>query len=216
MTVPRDKLRTRQFPSPYTSDATDDSNESLNDDDDATDSRIASPLPSVANEYSNICNNSYQLPLSSFRMIPRCHLDPTIPSVTTQHQLITQDKPDHRYHDESSILLSTPEPLPRSSRLHSPSPYNDVALVTKSCRRRRNLARINYYELVQNDTDQLRSNLLALPSTPETKLRADQESIRWENFIRGRLSLSFTPIIADYYRANKLGRRFTAKNSFPL
>ena len=73
-----------------------------------------------------------------------CHLDPIIPSATTNHRPITQDKPNHRHLDDSSTLLSTPEPLPRSPRLHSHSPYNDVTLVAKSRRRRQNLARINY------------------------------------------------------------------------
>ena len=145
-----------------------------------------------------------------------CHLDPTITSATINHRPITQDKPNHRPLDDSSTLLFTPEPNPRSPRLHSPSPYNDVALVTKSHRRRRNLTCINYCELDQNDTANSRSDLLAFPSTPDAELRTDQDSIGWEHFIHGRLSLSFTPITADYYRANKLGRRFPAKNGLPL
>ena len=143
-----------------------------------------------------------------------CHLDITITSAIKNHRLITQDKPNYRHLDDSSTLLSTPELLPRSPRLNSPSLYNDVALVTKSRRRRRNLTHINYYELEQNDAAQSRSDHLVPSSIPDTALRTDQDSIGWEHFIRCRLSLSFTPIITDYYRANKLRRRFTAKKWF--
>ena len=100
--------------------------------------------------------------------------------------------------------------------MNSPSLYNGVVRVTKSRRHRRKLTHINYCELEQNDAAPSRSDLLAPSSTPDAALRTDQDSIGWEHFIRGRLSLPFTPIIADYYRANKLGRRFTAKNGVPL
>ena len=78
-------------------------------------------------------------------------------------------------------------------------------------RRRWNLARIVY---CVDDTLSDISDHLAIPLTPDAESRTDQTSIGWEHFIRGRLSLSFTPIIADYYRANKLGRRFPAKKWF--
>ena len=35
-----------------------------------------------------------------------------------------------------------------------------------------------------------------------------QTSIGWEHFIRGRLTSSFHPVINQYYRIKKLGRRF--------
>ena len=71
-----------------------------------------------------------------------------------------------------------------------------------------------YCELEPHDDAQHCSEYLAVASTPAAELCTDQDSIGWEHFVRGRLSLSFTPIIADYYRANKLGRRFTTKKWF--
>ena len=121
---------------------------------------------------------------------------------------------DHRHLDDSSTSFSTSDPLPRSPRPHPPSPHNDVVLVAKPRRRRRNLARINYCELDQTDADQPCSDLLDLPLTPQPEHRTDQDSIGWEHFIRGRLSLFFTPIVVDCYRANKLGRRFSTKTWF--
>ena len=73
-----------------------------------------------------------------------------------------------------------------------------------------------YCELEPHDDAQHCSEYLAVASTPVAELCTDQDSIGWEYFVRGRLSLSFTPIIADYYRVNKLGRRFTTKNGFQL
>ena len=143
-----------------------------------------------------------------------CHLEITITTATKNHRLITQDKPTYRHLDDSSTLLSTHELFPRSPRMHSPSLYNDVVLVTKSRRHRWNLTPINYCELEQNDAALSRSDHLAPSFTPDAVLRTDQDSIGWEHFIRGRLSLSITPIIANYYRANKLGRRFAAKKWF--
>ena len=134
-------------------------------------------------------------------------------SETINHRTI-DDKPNHRHLDDSSTLSSTPESLPRSPRLNSPAPFNDGNLVNKSRRHRNNLPRINYSELEPQDDDQHSSDYLAVASTPAAELRTDQDSIGWEHFVRGRLSLSFTPIIADYYRANKLGRRFTTKKWF--
>ena len=37
---------------------------------------------------------------------------------------------------------------------------------------------------------------------------AKQTSIEWGHFIRGRLTSSFHPVLNNYYRSNKLGRRF--------
>ena len=134
-------------------------------------------------------------------------------SETITHRAI-DDKPNHRPLDDSSTLSSTPESLLRSPRLNSPAPFNDGNLVNKSRRHRNNLPRINYSELEPQDDDQDSSDYLAVASTLAAELRTDQDSIGWEHFVRGRLSLSFTPIIADYYRANKLGRRFTTKKWF--
>ena len=155
-------------------------------------------------------------PLSSFRMITRCHWNSNIPSATKQYRTITQDKTDNRHLDNSFTSFSTSKSLPRSPRPHSTSPQNDVNLVAKPRRHRRNLARMNYCELDQTDAAQPRCNLLDIPSTLEPEHRTDQDSIGWDHFIRSRLSLSFTPVVADYYRANKLGWRFTTNNCLLL
>ena len=43
-----------------------------------------------------------------------------------------------------------------------------------------------------------------------TKSIALQQHIGWQHFIRGRLPLSYIPIINKYYRSNKLGQKYTA------
>ena len=108
-------------------------------------------------------------------------------------------------------VLSVTDPKLFQTRQHSPSLPTDVDPKVTPRRRRRNLARIDY---CVDDTLSDVSDHLAIPLTPDAEPRIDQTSIGWEHFIRGRLSLSFTPIIADYYRANKLGRRFTTKKWF--
>ena len=37
-----------------------------------------------------------------------------------------------------------------------------------------------------------------------------QQHIGWQHFIRGRLPLSYIPIVKTYYRSNKLGQKYTA------
>ena len=113
-------------------------------------------------------------------------------SETINHRTI-DDKPNHRHLDDSSTLSSTPESLPRSPRLNSPAPFNDGNLVNKSRRHRKNLPRINYCELEPHDDAQPCSEYLAVASTPAAELCTDQDSIGWEHFVRGRLSLSPSP-----------------------
>ena len=81
-------------------------------------------------------------------------------------------------------------------------------------RHRWNLARVDYCELERLDDEGTQSDQIVLssplPSTPGT----DQDTIGWDHFIRGRISISFTPIVATYFRIKKLGRRFTTKKWF--
>ena len=43
-----------------------------------------------------------------------------------------------------------------------------------------------------------------------TKSIALQHQIGWQHCIRGRLTLSYIPIVKTYYRSNKLGQKYTA------
>ena len=43
-----------------------------------------------------------------------------------------------------------------------------------------------------------------------TKSIALQHQIGWQHFIRGRLTLSYIPIVKKYHRCNKLGQTYTA------
>ena len=43
-----------------------------------------------------------------------------------------------------------------------------------------------------------------------TKSIASQNRISWQYFIRGRLTLSYLPIVKQYYRRNKLDQKYIA------
>ena len=64
-----------------------------------------------------------------------------------------------------------------------------------------------------NAHDQLFSSL-ATPDDTAIPITSTQDSIDWEHFIRGRITLVFSSIFDSYYRSNKLGRRFTSKKWF--
>ena len=40
----------------------------------------------------------------------------------------------------------------------------------------------------------------------------DQTTVGWRHFICGRIISSFIPVITQYYKRNKVGRRYSAKN----
>ena len=40
----------------------------------------------------------------------------------------------------------------------------------------------------------------------------NETNIGWDHFIRGRITSSFLPIVANYYKTNKVGRRYSARN----
>ena len=42
-----------------------------------------------------------------------------------------------------------------------------------------------------------------------TKSIASQNRISWQHFIRGRIALSYLPIVIQYYRRNKLDQKYT-------
>ena len=179
------------------------------DDDDSLIVSFASSAPSIRSSRPKTTSHNTHC---STRNKPRLSSDSS--TATRLHRSKKQEnnnhrhKPNHCHNDDYSASSSTNYPKLFPTRQHSPSlTTTDDPKVTPR-RRRWNLARIDY---CVDDTLFNISDHLAIYPTPDAEPRTDQKSIGWEHFIRGHLSLSFTPIITNYYRANKLGQRFTTK-----
>lgn len=83
----------------------------------------------------------------------------------------------------------------RFPRLHLPLSPDWPVSQLKSTRSRRNLVRINYCELNDTTPERRLNGTHEDNSDSAAKITTDQDTIGWEQFIRGRLSISFSFIV---------------------
>ena len=123
-----------------------------------------------------------------FDLKHRCPYCRLLPDSTTDHDHFLTCHHSKKQKDTRITTLNN-----RLDRLNTPPSLRNMILHHVN----------NYYN---NDL------LPDLITTPTNLILDDcikkQTIIGWEHFIRGRLTLSFHPILNKYYRSNKLGRRF--------
>ena len=179
------------------------------DDDDPQ--SICSPCLSILDEdIDRLSDNTNHQSRFFSRSSSLCSSTKIVSSRKRRQRSKLNDTTKTRQYNDTSTNLSPTVPQPRSPRLHSPRLTDLGVIQPESNRIQRNLDRINYCELDTTDPEQLFSLTLDNSSDAAAKINTDQHTIGWEHFIRGRLSLSFIPIVDSYYHINKLGRRFTS------
>ena len=100
---------------------------------------------------------------------------------------------------DTSIYLFPDDLRSKSSRLYSPKLYDLDHSSTTCTRSKRYRDRVNYFECDTNAPDQHFSSLVTSTDTA-VPITSNQDSISWKHFIRGRITLDFSPIVASYYR----------------
>ena len=192
-------------------DYIEDSPESISATIDSEDKASAASLQVDTDKDPNESSASQHHTLRSLRSRPRTLAVSLAPIATKLHRKIKVDEDVHRHLDYSPASFPSLDPNIYPTRRHSPSLLTDADHALNFRRHRWNLARVNYCELERLDDYCPQSDQTALSSPPPSPLSTDQDIIGWDHFMSGRISISFSPIVASYFRINKSGRRFTTK-----
>ena len=159
------------------------------DDDDPQ--SICSPRLSILDEdIDRLSDNINHQSRFFSRSSSLCSSTKIVSSRKSRQQIKLNDTTKTHQYNDTSTNLSPTVPQPRSPRLHSPRLTDLDFIQPESNGTQRNLDRINYCELDTTDPEQLFSLTLDNSSDAAAKINTDQDTICWEHFIRGRLSLS--------------------------